>query len=503
MKRLNLLTLITVVTTTMLAGYVRAQNTTYGGANAPFVVDGGYFSDYSPGGTFVLVNGSVTLSNNATYEHGNNLLQINGSWTSTGSLDIFQAVGLNNIIGNVAPSFSNVRFNIGAGNTMSISNTQGIWISGNLQFNNGITTTVRTTHTTGSLRFSDGATYTGGNSDVQHVNGYVTKAGNDAFVFPVGSGTDVRTLSISAPAVAATISTAWFAGSPDAVTDPSDGTTHSLTAVAAPIKTVSLAGFWDWINPAGSDDNVSVTVSTPDVSNFALTENLRLVGWNGTQWIDLSAGSNASGNIENSTLTGIIPAGTAISAIAVGSIEMPLPVTLVSFTGKAVENTAVLNWATTEEMNASHFEIQRSSDAKHFEPIGEVNAKGDSKVLVSYEFTDTAPLAGPNYYRLKQIDRDGTYAFSKTISVRFDANVQIKVYPNPVTDFLRVESNAPLTSFEVYNLNGTKLQTNAHLRNDFSDHTGGSKNGVVDLSGYPRGIYLLKVNGQAFKIVKQ
>jgi hypothetical protein len=498
MKRIIILILITAA-----AGGARAQNTTYGGANAPASVDGGYFSDYSPGGTIVLATGSVTLANNATYEHGNNLLQINGSWTSTGSLDIFQAVGLNSIIGNVAPSFSNVMFNIGAGNTMAISNTQGIVITGNLQFNNGITTTVRTTHTTGSLRFSDGATYTGGNSDVQHVNGYVTKAGNDAFVFPVGSGTDLRALSISAPAAAATISTAWFSGSPDAVNDPSDGTTHSLTAVAAPIKTVSPAGFWDWINPAGSDDNITVIVSIPDVSNFALTENLRLVGWDGAQWIDLSAGSNATGNIENSALTGIIPAGVAISAIALGSVEPPLPVILVSFTGRAVENTTLLNWTTTEEINASHFEIQRSVDAKHFEAIGEVHAKGDSKVLVSYDFTDISPFAGANYYRLKQIDRDGTYAFSKTISVRFDANVQIKVYPNPVTDFLHVESNAPLASFEIYNLNGSKLQTNAHLRNEFSDHTSGSKNGVVDLSGYPRGVYLLKVNGQAFKIVKQ
>jgi hypothetical protein len=338
---------------------------------------------------------------------------------------------------------------------------------------------------------------------VQHVNGYVTKAGNDAFVFPVGSGTDLRTLSISAPAAAATISTAWFAGSPDAVTDPSDGTTHSLTAVAAPIKTVSPAGFWDWINPAGSDDNITVIVSIPDVSNFALTENLRLVGWNGTQWLDLSAGPNAGGNAENSTLTGIIPTGTAITAIAVGSVEMPLPVTLVSFTGKSIENTTILNWTTTEEMNASHFEIQRSGDAKHFEVIGEVYAKGDSKVLVNYDFTDTTPMAGANYYRLKQIDRDGTYAFSKTISVSFDANVQIKVYPNPVTDILHVESNAPLASFEIYNLNGSKVQTSAHSSTGFSEATGGSKNGIIDVSGYPRGVYLLKVNGQAFKIVKQ
>ncbi|GGH25015.1 hypothetical protein GCM10007423_08920 [Dyadobacter endophyticus] len=498
MKRIIILILITAA-----AGGARAQNTTYGGANAPANIDGGYFSDYSPGGTIVLPDGLVTLANGATYEHGNNLLQINGNWTSTGSLDIFQAIGLNSIIGNVAPSFSNVRFNIGAGNTMAISNTQGIGITGNLQFNNGITTTVRTMHTTGSLRFSDGATYTGGSSDAQHVNGYVTKVGNDAFVFPVGSGTDLRTLSISAPAAAATISTAWFAGSPDAVTDPSDGGTHSRTAIADPVKAVSEAGFWDWLNPAGSDDNITVTVSIPDLSNFALTENLRLVGWNGTQWIDLSAGFNASGNTENSTLTGIIPAGTAITAIAVGSVEMPLPVTLVSFTGRAVENTSVLQWATTEEVNASHFEIQRSNDAKSFESIGEVNAKGESKVLVNYLFTDKTPLPGINYYRLKQIDQDGSHAFSKTISIAFDTDAKILVYPNPVTDFLRVESSKTPGSLEIFNLSGLRLQKRDQVRNGPSEIVPGPASVVVDLRSYPIGIYILKVDGQTFKIIKK
>lgn len=499
MKRF-IITLITAAAATALAGTVRGQSTTYGGANAPAGTDGGYVSDYSPGGTFVLASGSVTLANNAAYEHGNNLLHTDGAWSSAASLDNFQAVGPNTISGSVAPSFSNARFNIGAGNTMAITNTQGAVITANLQFNNGITTTVRTTHTTGSLRFNDGATYTGGNSDAQHVNGYVTKTGNDAFLFPVGSGTDLRTLSMSAPPAAASLSTAWFAGSPDAVTDPSDATTHSLEALADPIKTVSPAGFWDWINPAGSDDNLTIAVSIPDMSTFALAENLRLVGWNGSQWLNLSAGTNASSNAENSILTGVIPAGVTITAIAVGSVEMPLPVTLVTFTGKAIENTALLEWATTEEVNASHFEVQRSADAKRFEPIGKVNAEGDSKALVNYRFTDQGPLQGTNYYRLTQIDRDGSYAFSKTIAVHFDGNVQISVYPNPVSDMLRIDSKVPLKSVEVFSLTGLRFQPVIHPA---SGTVAGTASAAIDLSHYHPGIYLVKINGQTFKVVKQ
>lgn len=498
MKRLLILTLIAAV-----AVPASGQNTTYGGANAPFNLDGGYFSDYSPGGTIVLPDGLVTLANGATYEHGNNLLQNNGSWTSTGSIDLFAFNGPNTISGSTAPAFFNAQFNIGAANVMAITNIQGVNIAGQLAFNNGITTTARNTHTASSLRFSDGASYTGGNTDAQHVNGYVTKIGNDAFVFPVGSSTDLRTLSISAPAAAAALSTAWFVGSPGTVTDPSDGGTHSLAAVAVPVKTVSPAGFWDWINPAGSDDNITVAVSIPDMASFATTANLRLVGWNGTQWMDLSGGANASGNTENSTLTGVIPAGVAISAIALGSVELPLPVTLVSFTGRAVENTSVLQWATTEEVNASHFEIQRSNDAKSFESIGVVNAKGESKVLVNYLFTDKTPLPGINYYRLKQIDQDGSHAFSKTVSIAFDIDAKILVYPNPVTDFLRVESSKTPGTFEIFNLAGVRLQKGEKPRNSPSELAPRPASVVVDLRSYPIGIYILKVDGQTFKIIKK
>ncbi|MFA6059629.1 MAG: hypothetical protein WC756_15590, partial [Taibaiella sp.] len=219
MKRLLILTAITAST----ASGLQAQSTTYGGGNAPYTVDAGYVSDYSPGGTIVLSDGSVTLANNATYEHGNSLLQNSGSWTSTGSLDLFLSAGSNTISGTTAPSFFNAQFNIGAGNTMAITNAQGVTVAGTLQFNNALTTTIRSTANTGALHFADGATYTGGNTDAQHVDGYVSKTGNDAFTFPVGSSTDLRTLSISAPVSALTeISTAWFAGNPGTVTDPSD-----------------------------------------------------------------------------------------------------------------------------------------------------------------------------------------------------------------------------------------------------------------------------------------
>ena len=422
-------------------GVAQAQNTTYGGGNAPYSLDGGYNTDYSPGGTIVLADGSVSLSNNATYEHGNTLLQNSGSWTATsGSLDLFLATGGNTISGSTAPSFYNVHFNNGAGNTMVITNTQGIQIASQVQFNNGITTTVRSNTSTGSLHFANNATYTGGNSDAQHVNGYVSKAGTTAFTFPVGSGTDLRTLSISAPAATAELSTAWFAGNPGTVIDPSDGSTHSISSLAAPLQSISQAGFWDWIPVNGSDDGITITVSIPDIGSFGNTANLRLAGWNGTQWIDLSGSATATGNTEGSAISGTIPAGGNITAIGIGSINMPLPVILSAFDVKAEGCAVAVNWTTAHEFNNDYFAVERSYDAKKFLTLFTVPGAGNRQEPRHYMVMDKHPLNGINYYRIRQVDKDGEQYTAEihSVYVNCNGNEGIKVFPTVTNSTVQV-----------------------------------------------------------------
>ena len=459
MKRLLILTAVTAIATS-----AQAQNTTYGGGNAPYVLDGGYNSDYSPAGTIVLSDGSVTLTNNATYEHGNNLLQNSGNWTATNSLDLFLATGSNTISGSTAPSFYNVHFNNGTGNTMAITNTQGIQISGQAQFDNGITTTVRNNINAGALHFAHDATYTGGTTDVQHIDGYVSKTGNTAFTFPVGSGTDLRTLSISAPVSALTeISTAWFAGDPGTVTDPSDAAVHSITAFAAPIQSVSSAGFWDWIPVAGSDDGLTVTVSIPDLSaSSVLPADLRLVGWDGTQWIDLSGSGNATDNTENSTLSGTIPAGITISAIGIGSINTLLPVHFSAFDVLAEGCNVQLNWSTAMEVNNDYFIAERSTDGRTFTEIAKVQSLGNSMEMQHYNLTDEHPADGLNYYRIQQVDKDGKRSSTKiqSVAVRCADGDVIKVFPTVSNNSVQVilPSGYEEATVELLTTLGQKIQ---------------------------------------------
>ena len=163
------------------------------------------------------------------------------------------------------------------------------------------------------------ATYTDA-SDVNNINGYVkhyVQAANQEFTFPVGTGSDLRKLTTSGTIPnGLTVGTAWILGNPSSTTDPTDGVTHSTSSLGTGITGISTVGQWDWVVSSGLAAGVTVTVSIPDLSSFGPAAQLRLVGWNGSQWLNLSGSTGASGNTENSTLSGTMQAG--ITAIGVG-----------------------------------------------------------------------------------------------------------------------------------------------------------------------------------------
>ena len=125
----------------------------------------------------------------------------------------------------------------------------------------------------------------------------------------------------------------------------------------------------------------------------------------------------------------------------------PLPVKLVHFSARQVEQSIGLNWSTSQEANANRFEIQRSVDTRHWETIGERIAVGESMATVRYSFDDSTPSSGDNYYRLKMIDLDGTFAFSGIQSVNFK-NKAVCVYPNPLDFGQPIELSLPINHVE-------------------------------------------------------
>ncbi|MCF2442696.1 Ig-like domain-containing protein [Dyadobacter sp. CY345] len=132
---------------------------------------------------------------------------------------------------------------------------------------------------------------------------------------------------------------------------------------------------------------------------------------------------------------------TNIATVTIDLSASPLPVQLISFNAVKKEMTSFLTWATSMEMNSDRFEIERSPDARSWNKLGEVLAVFESNTEHSYDFTDENPESGLNYYRLKMIDRDGTFAYSHIKSVYFPEFTWAKLFPNPVNDVLNVIFN--------------------------------------------------------------
>lgn len=141
----------------------------------------------------------------------------------------------------------------------------------------------------------------------------------------------------------------------------------------------------------------------------------------------------------------------------------PLPVRLVGFSATPVENRTHLEWRTAEEENVSHFEIQRSPDARTWTSLA-INTPAMGEGGHRYEAVDASPLAGVAYYRLKMIDLDETFAYSQIVSVDFagTGNAPVVLFPNPVTDKLYIRSGSrQFSKVQLHSLSGVNLYTSA------------------------------------------
>lgn len=129
--------------------------------------------------------------------------------------------------------------------------------------------------------------------------------------------------------------------------------------------------------------------------------------------------------------------GTAVSYSI--QFRTSLPVTYADFTASKVNSTVALKWITTSELNSKGFEVEKSNDGKNWQVFDFMESKkANSAVLQQYTTTDIAPYTGINYYRLKQVDLGGSFAYSNIRSVMFAAT-DIQLSPNPVTDVLFVK----------------------------------------------------------------
>jgi uncharacterized delta-60 repeat protein len=192
--------------------------------------------------------------------------------------------------------------------------------------------------------------------------------------------------------------------------------------------------------------------------------------------------------------------GASLSMARLNNIPpFPLPVNLLSFTASRQNSAVQLQWRTSVEYRAVRFEIERSRDGNTYTKIGEVDATGNSSATLTYGFTDAQPFAGLNQYRLRIVNDDGSIQYSRVALIRFDNKVSIQAYPNPVKSVLNVQvkADAGMVRLQVIDASGRVVKQLQAIS------VGGVMSVPVDMSSLPAGWYLLQVNEETIRVIKE
>ena len=184
-----------------------------------------------------------------------------------------------------------------------------------------------------------------------------------------------------------------------------------------------------------------------------------------------------------------------------------VPVELLAFTASINNSGVQLLWSTASELNNQGFEIQRSVDNEdNFATVGFVEGKGSSSEISYYSFTDRPDLNGSHqlYYRLKQVDFDGTFKYSNVVNVNYNVPVEFALnqnFPNPFNPSTRITYFIPKESFvsiKIYDFLGREVKT---LVSDFQST--GSYEIVFDASDLPSGTYFYNLTAENYSATKK
>jgi hypothetical protein len=240
--------------------------------------------------------------------------------------------------------------------------------------------------------------------------------------------------------------------------------------------------------PSPNESNFSSSIAKIDnvtlkhrLGRFVISGITNPSGTAGLEWITSGGLSTRVFSFENESPFQSVET----SVVAVDPTDALLPVELISFDVNTLSGqTSKLQWQTAVEINNQGFDIERKCDTTLWQTLATVLPGNNGK----YIFIDHNPFQGINYYRLKQVDFDGTYTYSPIKSV-YIKKTNMEIYPNPVRSRLFIQGD-PGTFFQVFDCQGKKYKD------------GIVKDQSINMTDLPSGCYVLSINGKNKKFVK-
>lgn len=221
------------------------------------------------------------------------------------------------------------------------------------------------------------------------------------------------------------------------------------------IRNPSACGAEQSLNINSGNNGACATYSRPSSSNCGTS------GWTLSNPIILSDGQRIRFRIYIATSHSETSWRVVLGNVQVQGV-LPLSVNLTDFNANCESNGVDVNWSTSSEHNASHFDLERSRDNQDWQKIATIPANGNSTSLNSYGYMDPVRFATTSYYRLRQVDFDGAEEIHRSIAVDCDATENsFTVFPNPSTGEFAVEINSSKilegASVAVYDLTGKQI----------------------------------------------
>lgn len=286
-----------------------------------------------------------------------------------------------------------------------------------------------------------------------------------------------------------------------------NGTCNESSAMAVrwSIDNVNMSNYFTRLGPCGGELLYMIGNSSSCI-NYSYTSTN--TGNNGTCTTPFPISVGVGQRVRFRVIVGSIRHNTDWKVV-IGNVFFerisPLGVTLNDFNANCESNGTKVNWSTASENNASHFDLERSIDTENWDRVATIQAAGNSTSIQNYEYTDPVRRSATSYYRLRQIDFDGTEEIHRTISVDCDATQNsLIIFPNPSAGEFAVEINSPDmlegAAVAVYDLSGKQL-----VRQDLNNKMKGTNTVYFKDSNLAAGTYIVVVESEtknSFKPVK-
>ena len=419
-------------------------------------------------------NAFTTFSSGTSRTHS-----VAGDWINDGSFTYITSSTVtfngtaNQLIGGTsATTFYNLTTNnTGTTGNDNLTLNKAVTIVGALTLTDGIIVTTPAY----LLTLNAGATSSSGNNTgPSFIDGPVAKVGSTAFTFPTGNGTKWARIAIGIPSASETFTAQYF----------NTGYGNYAISLTTPysLDHISILEYWT-LSRSGSE-NATVQLFSEDASTSQITNcsDLRIVHWCSS--CNAGAGGWENNNETVTTTFGacaapispITQSGNIVSIAAVSSFSpftfasksgsIPLPIELVDFNANCNENNVELKWVTASETNNDYFTIEKSTNSVDFESLGNITGAGNSSSLKNYSFNDMNINTGSVYYRLKQIDFNGSYTHSDIIAINACVATEtaiINAYTDSGVLTLNIYSNADQKNeVTIYEITGRKVLNSEH-----------------------------------------